>query len=206
MKPLSKAELSRQRDQLFVKALMANSFNGTQAAIMVGVPPRGAATYASVTLRKPEVQEWLATEVKGVVELHDVNINRLVMELKALAFSSIGDFVKVDDKGQLYADFTDVTPEQLKTIASFKVKERVLKSSSEEDGETTQLIERTTEFRMHNKQAAIVDLIKYLENGAKGLENSTIVNIQNNDNSQHVHVTVEQKSDIYNAMLEGDSS
>jgi len=185
---------------------MANSFNGRQAALTVGVPPASASVYASVTLRKPNVQAELAQAVKGVVELHDVNVNRLVMELKALAFSSIGDFVKVDNDGQLYADFTDVTPEQLKTISSFKVKERILKSSSEEEGASTQLIERTTEFRMHNKQAAIVDLIKYLENGAKGLVNPTVNNfIQNNvDNSQHVHVTVEQKSDIYNAMLEGD--
>lgn len=192
-----KRNLQLQRERMFLAALPAMNFNITAAAMACGVPPGSAPVWAYKTLKTERFQAMLATYVNGVVEKHDVKLDKLVMELKALAYSNIADFCEVDGAGQLSVNFANCSREQMKVISSVKVRERVLKSM-----EGSQLVERTTEFRMHNKQDALLALIRYAENGAKGLDPAPTNNIFNIDNRQ-VHVTVEQKADIYREMLEG---
>lgn len=82
-------EASDKRKQLFAYAYIANGHNGTQAAIAVGCPKKGARVTATRWLTDANVKAILAAETKKAVQIAGLSVERTLQELARLAYSDV---------------------------------------------------------------------------------------------------------------------
>jgi phage terminase small subunit len=81
------------RRRLFVEAYIANGNNASQAAIAAGTGGKQPRAEGWKLLKDPVVQDMLAARAKRVAELAGMNTENWARELRALAFSRIGDIL-----------------------------------------------------------------------------------------------------------------
>ena len=91
-----KRELTLKQKQFCHEYLV--DFNGAQAAIRAGYSKRSARSIAQENLTKPDVQEYLRGLTEKSLNRNKVSIDQVIGELKELAFSSMSDIVKADEK------------------------------------------------------------------------------------------------------------
>lgn len=204
----------RERAEAFASALVAMRFNGTAAAIAIGIPPKGAHVIANRLLNNQLVQDAIQRRMDAIKAKHDVTIDKVVGELKLIGFSNIADYTRLEPDGSRVIDFTDCNREQLAAVASIETEEtivsgrrRLRQDEEDESEESGHLVKRHIKLRMHNKQTALTDLLKFLLNklgdspaGNDNGNGTTLI-----DNSVHitqVGVAQVEAADRYQKMLE----
>lgn len=86
---MSKVTLSRKQ-QKFVNEYLID-FNGTRAAKAAGYSEKSAYSMASENLRKPEIKAYLEQKVSESNELAFLERQRVLVELKKIAYPSLQD-------------------------------------------------------------------------------------------------------------------
>ena len=87
-----------RRRRLFVEAYLANGNNASQAAIAAGAGGKQPRAESWKLLKDPVVQRLLAARAKRVAELAEMSTQTWARDLRAIAFSTIGDLVGPDGK------------------------------------------------------------------------------------------------------------
>lgn len=194
-----------ERLKLFVRAYMVD-FNGKASAIQVGIAPGSAAKQAIIWLRDPDCQELFKKYMAELQEQSAVKVEKVIGELSLVGFSSVEHYTKKDGNGQLYIDFTDATPDDMKAIKKVKTRERVLMTTggSEEGEPVSRLVERTTEIELWDKVGSLDKLLRYfggyVGKEAPGIQNNggTVNLLQQNN----VSITPQEAADEYRKMLD----
>jgi Terminase small subunit len=91
----SAAAMARRR-HIFVEAYLSNGNNAAQAAIAAGTGGRQPRAEGWKLLHHPEVQRMIAERAQKVAELAEMSTEVWARELRAIAFSKIGDLVGPD--------------------------------------------------------------------------------------------------------------
>lgn len=102
-------------------------------------------------LSRALVRAAITDRINELSESAELNVYRTLKELRAIAYSSIGHYMEVDNNGQPSFDLSTATPEQLSAIKSIKITET----------STVGREERKFEFVLHDKIAALDKVMRY---------------------------------------------
>lgn len=127
--------------------------NGTQAAIRAGYSPRSARMQAARLLTKRNVQEVLS----GKVERAEISADRVLEELRRLAFSNMADYMTVDASGVSGLDLSKLTREQAAAI------QEIVEDTTGGSGDGERRLVLRTRFKLASKLQALELLGKYLK-------------------------------------------
>jgi len=86
--------------------------NATQAAIRAGYSKNSAAQQGWDLLRKPEIAAVIQERRKELIEKVRVTQEMVVLELAALAFANMIDYIGIGGDGLPYSDLTKMTRKQ----------------------------------------------------------------------------------------------
>lgn len=127
--------------------------NGTQAAIRAGYSKKTAYSISEENLRKPEIKTRIEELQAELRERNKLKADDVIQELRALAFWNIKDFITTNNQVN---DLSTMEREALKPVAGIKVKKEIRTIGEME------LTEITTELKLTDKRAALVDLGRHL--------------------------------------------
>lgn len=119
--------------------------NATQAAITIGVPPKGAHVEGSRLLKAPKVKAIIERARIRLEDRTNVTLEKLLAELGKVAFASMQDFYTVGPDGQPVLDMSKLTPEQWAAVGEI---------TTDEIHEGKRVTKRTR-FKLHDKLSAI---------------------------------------------------
>lgn len=125
--------------------------NATQAAIRAGYSEKTARQQASDLLAKPDIAAAIAEQTAAALERADLTADRVLEELRRLAFSDIRGLF--DDAGNL-KPLKDLTAEQAAAVASFEV---VKQNVTAGDG----VIDTIHKLKVYDKTKALDMLAKH---------------------------------------------
>lgn len=121
--------------------------NGAAAARRAGYSVRSSGKAAARLQRDPVVKAELDRIIDLRTKANEVTVERVLQELKALAFTNMSDFLQVSANGRrAKINLKDITPEMAAAMSEFKVNT---------DG--------TIILKLHDKKGALVDLGRYLK-------------------------------------------
>lgn len=103
-------------------------------------------------LERPMVLAAIAERIAQIAADSELTAPRVIKELMAIAFSSVGDYMTIGEDGSPYFDFSRCTPEQLSAIASIEIDEQAGRY-----GPT-----RKFKFKLHDKLSGIDKLARYM--------------------------------------------
>jgi phage terminase small subunit len=132
-----------RRRHLFVEAYLANGNNASQAAIAAGTGGKQPRAEGWKLLQDPVVQRMLEARSQRVAELAEMNTANWARELRAIAFSTIGDLVGPDGK---LRPVQDLPAHTLAAISSIK---------ATPDG-------RAIEYKFWDKNVALQTMARHL--------------------------------------------
>lgn len=96
--------------------------NGTRSAIAAGYSKNSARKTANRLIRhNKHIRAILADVMQYRVDKLEINPTWVLEELETLYDANIDDFVKIDEKGEPYYDFSKVTREQLSKIDKLEI-------------------------------------------------------------------------------------
>jgi phage terminase small subunit len=154
--PMSKLGALSAKHKRFVQEYMVD-LNGTQAAIRAGYSPKSASEQAYDLLRKPQIQEALAEQVRARSERCKLTADNVIKELMTLAFGNLGDYHVVTEDGKgVYLDLSKISNEQWKALKRAKTK----RYSDGRGEDAREILE--TEIEMHDKKGPLIELGKHL--------------------------------------------
>lgn len=130
--------------------------NGKQAAIRAGYAPIGASVQATRMLQFPHVAEYVASLMAEKSKRVQLDADRVLRELKALALSDIGDILDMSGPVPRLKAASDIPPHARKAISSVKVKRHI-----EGTGDAAREVE-IIEFKLWDKLQALDRAMKYL--------------------------------------------
>jgi phage terminase small subunit len=134
---------SAERRARFVAAYLA-SLNATQAAIEAGYSAKTARSAASRLLTRVDVNEALARAKVTALTKASIDADRVIGELKMLAFSSIEHYTQ-DETGKL-VPAEGAPPGVMAAVEWVKYK-----TYTDDEGG----VERTCEFKLHDKLGSL---------------------------------------------------
>lgn len=109
-----------------------------------------------VALRVAELESMKASTTESVAERMEISIERTLEELARIAYSSIGDFVRIDSDGLAYVDLSGAGRAKMSVIQEINTDE-----FKDGRGKDAPVILRT-KLKMMDKKGALVDLLKHL--------------------------------------------
>lgn len=132
------------KQRRFVEEMFRDSSSQRAAAIRAGYPETSASEQASRNMKLPLVRE--ALEELRTVRKHRLGITEdsILLELRKIAYATLQDYVKYDDKGNLVVDVSNVTPEQMAAVQEISYYRGVPK------------------IKMHDKLTALLTIAKHL--------------------------------------------
>jgi hypothetical protein len=144
-------------------------------------------------LDKPLVRAAVAERINEIAAASELTVQRVIKELSAMAFSSMGNYMTVGEDGFPYFDLGKCTPEQLSAIAHVKTE-----VSASGRGAAK------FEIKLHDKNASLDRLMRYMglldpENPFWRAESAKPVNAAALPGS----VTDEAAADVYARMING---
>jgi phage terminase small subunit len=125
---------------------------GTQAAIEAGFSERSAHVHASRLLSNDKVKGEIDRRLAALFDRYAITSDRIMRELALIAFGNVGDFVVVQADGSLVVDFGTATREQMASLKSIEIDERMI------DGTPGGV--RKVKISMSDKRQALMDLAK----------------------------------------------
>ena len=137
--------LPRQHRMWLFAQEYVKDLNATRAAIRAGYAKRGAAVTGSRLIRKPNVEYWIAEAQELKARSRDITIERVLEEMRRLAFAQTTDIVTLKGGWVQIADTDSLTTEQKSAISQIRQKK---------DGEL--------EVKFYDKLKALDSLAKYL--------------------------------------------
>ena len=146
----------RARRDRFVAEYLVD-FNATQAAIRSGYGRNGAHVQGARLLSDVNVAAAIESKRASMLRDLEVSAQRLITELAAIGFANVGDFLCVDQDGQLQIDFAALDRGLAAGIqeVSATTETFVAKSGA------TRTVRRLT-VKLAGKTAALVALGKHL--------------------------------------------
>ena len=101
--------------------LYVETNNATQSAIVAGVPPKGAAVWASRALKSSKIKEAVQIRNAELMAELDFTAPRIVRELAKIAGVNTADFITLEDRGDgvevPIIDFSRTTRRHLAAVA-----------------------------------------------------------------------------------------
>ena len=110
---------------------------------------------------RPDVQEAIDRQLRRVREKFEINIEHVIRELALIGFARMGDYTRVDGKGQRVLALADCTDEELAAVASIETDVEELYEGHGKNREQIGVVKKT-KFKLHDKQAALVNLRRHL--------------------------------------------
>ena len=138
------------------------------------------------------VRAAITERVRELQEEMELNVYKTLKELRSLAYSNIGNYMKVDDDNHLTFDFTRCTPEQMAAVKTFKVKQRQTQMGPVQE----------IEFTLHDKVAALDKVMKYqglLDDEHWRAENAKAVK----DGTLTAEASDDEAAELYAKMING---
>jgi len=121
--------------------------NGTQAAIRAGYSENGASVTGVRLLADPKIANLIQTLKEKRSAKVEITTDRVLEELKALAFSNVEHFI-VDENGEL-APAPGVPKEVMRAVSSVKHKVRTYGTGADKR------VEHEVEFRLWDKPGTL---------------------------------------------------
>lgn len=72
-------------------------------------------------LDKPLVRAAIVERINTLAADSELTVHRVVKELMAMGFASLGDYMEVDEGGAITFDFAKATPEQMAAVKSYEM-------------------------------------------------------------------------------------
>ena len=148
------ADLTPKQERFCEEYLV--DLNASAAARRAGYARSGASVEgvrllanANVAARITEIRKERSAKVQ-------VDAERVLRELCLLGFSNMADFVRVQEDGSFYTDFSMLTRDQAAAIHELSVEEYV-----EGRGEDARNVKRT-KFKLADKKGALVEIGRHL--------------------------------------------
>jgi phage terminase small subunit len=145
----------RPKQERFVEEYLAD-LNATQAAIRAGYSPRTARQVGHENLSKPDIAAAICEAKKTRSKRTEITQDRVLEELARIAFSNVGDYLKVGENGILALDLAGVDDEAMGAIA--EVTQDTLINASK--GKAASV--RRTRVKTHPKLQALRLLAEHL--------------------------------------------
>jgi phage terminase small subunit len=127
--------------------------NGTQAAIRAGYRKHSSEAQACKLLAMPHVKEKITSLMDARSKRTEITADQVIQELAKIGFHNVQDYI---NEGNTVKDFTKIPREHAASVSSVKVTERKIGTGK------TAAKENTTEFKLHDKRAALESLGKHL--------------------------------------------
>lgn len=147
-KPGNKYFMLNDKQERFCDEYVVD-LNGRQAAIRAGYSTNTAKETAYELLQKPDIKERIAELQAEITERNKLKADQVINELRSLAFWDIGDFLNT---GNTIKDISTLDKQTRRPVISVKTK-----TDHFEGGSST-----TTELKLADKRAALVDLGRHL--------------------------------------------
>lgn len=97
--------------------------NGKLAAERIGCPPKSASVRASNFLKMPHIKSAIEVHVDQMCTQYDITTQKILGELRNLAFNGMSKFARQTEGGDLYLDFSACTEEELDALTELTVEE-----------------------------------------------------------------------------------
>jgi phage terminase small subunit len=137
--------------RLFIEAYLVFK-NITKAAIAAGCKERSAHAVGWKWFNTAKIRAEIEARLAATFDRYAVTSDRIIRELALIAFANIGDFVTIQDDGSLAVDFGTVTREQMASLKSVEIDERMI------DGAAAGV--RRVKINLSDKRQALMDLAK----------------------------------------------
>ena len=157
------------RQNNFVEAYLANGFNASAAALSSGYgsTSKSAKVRGHELVTNRNIQEVIAARYATASLAARITSNRVLAQIAAIAFSSIGDVMSWGPNGVTIRDSSELTAVQLASISE-------VTSTTSPNGKVR------VQVKFHNKMAALDSLVKILRladaNGKNDDQPTDIVN------------------------------
>ncbi len=145
------AELT-PKQKLFIKEYLID-FNATQSAIRAGYSKKTAGSIGSENLSKPEIISALRKEVGAKIEKIDDLSDKIIQELKKIAFADIKDYLSFDENGVTFHDSNEVDGTVINEVSSV--------TTSQGSNGKTEITRVQHKMKLHDKLKALELLGRY---------------------------------------------
>jgi phage terminase small subunit len=136
---------------LFIEAYLVSK-NITKAAIAAGCKERSAHAVGWKWFNKTEIRTEIDRRMAALFDRYAVTSDRIIRELAKIAFGNIGDFIAVQDGGSAIVDFGAATREQMASLKSIEIDERMIDDAAAGI--------RRIKISLSDKRQALMDLAK----------------------------------------------
>jgi phage terminase small subunit len=140
------------RRAAFVREYLVD-LNASRAARDVGYAAKSASVEGWRLLANSDVQAEIARQRAILAEQSNVTPEKIVAELAVIAFSDLGDYIRIHPDGTASIELGNMPPGATRAIASLNTDT----SRTAADKQVTKL-----RFKLHDKHAALVSLAKIL--------------------------------------------
>ena len=130
--------------------------NGKRAAERAGYSPKTAYSQAGRLLKRVDVQAAIQAEQAARAKRLEITADAVVREFAILGFADMRNYLRFDNKGQVYLDWANMPETATKAIAEITQEEYV--EGKDEDARVI----RKTKFKLHDKVRALENLAKHL--------------------------------------------
>ena len=143
------------KQQLFVLEYIKD-FNATQAAIRAGYAKSGARVQGVRLLANANIQNQIRLASKAVLQRVEVEVDDIAQELAQIGFADMGNYIRIDDDGRIFLDFSAIKGGATRVIGEITQEEYV-----EGKGEDCRLVKKT-KFKLHDKLSALEKLARWV--------------------------------------------
>lgn len=117
-------------------------------AVLQGPFPYELDQRAAAMLARPMVRAAIAQRVTELSDLYDISIARTLKENAAIAYSNIGNYIKIDQYGVPEVNWSECTTEMLAAVKSFEIEDKPRGG-------------RKVKFQLHDKLGGLGNLMRY---------------------------------------------
>lgn len=110
------------KQQMFISEYLVD-FNATRAAKSAGYSEATAGAIGHENLQKPEILGEIEKRMAARHKRLEISADRILDELRKLAFSNMQDYIRVTPEGEAFVDLGSLTREQAAAIQEVKVDE-----------------------------------------------------------------------------------
>ncbi len=147
------------RERRFVEEYIID-LDAPRAALVAGYSATMATTKAyqwvSSSQKKPHVYAAVMAAMDKRSKRTEITADRVLRELELLGFSNMQDYMRANEQGDPYLDFSGLTREQAAALAEVTVED-----FRDGRGEESRDVRRV-KFKLSDKRAALVDIGKHL--------------------------------------------
>lgn len=99
--------------------------HGEKAALAAGYAARSARVQASTILAREDVRAAIAEAEGKLQATHEDELERILDELRRIAFGGLGDFLRITPDGDTFIDLSRASREDLNTLDSTEIEDYV---------------------------------------------------------------------------------